>query len=386
MKIINTKIKLKQINQDPLVIFEKRIIIEKPELLKIKNQLDYTGISFSKLRKEIGMSFERLYNSINRKMNLEKFKILESIIGIRIPHKIELGPITEINLDENEEIAELTCIILGDGGIYSHEHSKKQELKVTLNRVDEQPYVDYVNKLFHNQFQCYLHVHPRKIGKTVDLRIGQRVIIDFFISKGLLIGNKVENQVRVPYWIKNDMKYLKKGVKGLFDTDGSIWVNSQSKSLKLGFRNASLPLASDFKEMCESLKIKPQTKIGVVHQMNKRNGKIYFGYQVIISSKYHVKSFLEKINPEKWKDLNRRTYIGTKLIILNSSNDTQEKIFKQAEKDFPKISDRRYSVKFANYLKKISIENGCNLNSRNIEKSIKESLEYKKYSYNQKNY
>lgn len=380
MNNLNNNIKLKQINQDPSITFENRIVIEKSELKKIKNQLDNMGISFSKLRKEIGMSFERLYNSITRTMNVQKFNRLKSIIGYYIPHKIELGSITKINLNKNEDIAELTCIFLGDGGMYLHKHLKKLELKVTLNRVDEQPYVDYVNKLFHNQFQCYLHVHPRKIGKTVDLRTGQSVIIDFFKSKGLLFGNKVENQVRVPNWIKNDRKYLKKGVKGLFDTDGSIWVNSQSKSLHLGFRNASLPLASDFKEMCELLKIKPQQKIGVVHKINKRNGKIYSGYQVKISSKYHVKSFLEKINPEKWKDQNRRTYIGAKLIILNSSNDIKENIFKQVEKDVPKISDRRYSVKFANYLKKISIKNGCYVNFRNIEKTIKESLEYKNYS------
>ena len=59
-------------------------------------------------------------------------------------------------------------------------------------------------------------------------------------------------------------------------------------------------------------------------------------------------------------------------------NDIKEKIFKQVEKDFPKKSNRRQSVKFANYLKKICIEKGCNLNSRNIEKMIKEALEYKK--------
>ena len=34
---------------------------------------------------------------------------------------------------------------------------------------------------------------------------------------------------------------------------------------------------------------------------------------------------------------------------LNSSNDIQEKIFKQVENDFPKTSDRCYGVKFAKY-------------------------------------
>lgn len=378
MKNLNKNLEVRQMNQDPLVIYEKRIVIEKSELEKIKNQLDYMGISLSKLRKEIGMSFERLYNGITRTMNENRFNKLESIIGYKVPHKIELGSIKKINLNENEDLAELTCILLGDGGLYTHRHLKKHELKVTLNRVDEQPYVHYVNKLFYEQFQCFLHIHPRKKGKTVDLRIGQRSIIDFFKSKGLLTGNKVENQINVPNWIKNNNYFLKRGIKGLIDTDGSIWVNSQTKSIHLGFRNASLPLVRDFKEMCESLKIKPQPKIGEVHKINKKSGKVHTGYQVKISSKYYVNRFLDIINPEKWKDQNRRSYIGNKLIILNSRNEIKEKIFKQVEIDFPKKSDRRYSVKFGKYFKKISIENGCNVNFRSIEQAIKEAFDYKK--------
>ena len=39
MKNLNNNIKLKQTNQDPLVIFERCIVIEKSELLNIKNLL-----------------------------------------------------------------------------------------------------------------------------------------------------------------------------------------------------------------------------------------------------------------------------------------------------------------------------------------------------------
>ena len=55
-------------------------------------------------------------------------------------------------------------------------------------------------------------------------------------------------------------------------------------------------------------------------------------------------------------------------------NLNKKNIFKQVEKDFPKKYYRRYSVKFANYLKKISIENGFNVNSLEILKKLLKKL------------
>ena len=53
MKKLKKNIELTQMNQDPLVIFERRIVIEKSELEKIKNRPDNKGISLSKLRKRL---------------------------------------------------------------------------------------------------------------------------------------------------------------------------------------------------------------------------------------------------------------------------------------------------------------------------------------------
>ncbi|GAH79059.1 unnamed protein product, partial [marine sediment metagenome] len=50
-------------------------------------------------------------------------------------------------------------------------------------------------------------------------------------------------------------------------------------------------------------------------------------------------------------------YIGTTLILLNSDKKTQEKVIKQIKEVFPKKSDRRYTIKYARFLKKVCIEN-----------------------------
>lgn len=137
-----------------------------------------------------------------------------------------------------------------------------------------------------------------------------RAIVNFFISKGLSSGDKTINQVNVPDWIKKNKNFIISGLKGLFDSDGSIWVKRLGKSIILSFRNASLPLAKDFKQMCEKLNIRTQPKISKYQKIDKETGKIYVAYQVLISSKHFVKIFLEIIDPEKWKDKNRREYLG----------------------------------------------------------------------------
>ena len=78
--------------------------------------------------------------------------------------------------------------------------------------------------------------------------------------------------------------YIFPCLKGLFDTDGSIWVNRRGRSINVSFRSASFPLIKDFKEMCELIGIKPQPKLSRIKN-NDIKGKKSFGYQLIISSK-----------------------------------------------------------------------------------------------------
>ena len=99
------------------------------------------------------------------------------------------------------------------------------------------------------------------------------MIYNSLISIGLKHGNKVKNQIGVPKIIKKNPQFLTPCIKGLFDTDGSVWVGYRNKSINLTFRNASFPLARDFIQMCNTLKIKTQPKITKCHTIDKKTGK-----------------------------------------------------------------------------------------------------------------
>ena len=364
-------------NKTKIFIRSREIIINKIELRKIKKQLKARGYSFKKLRKIIGKKFEWVYKSYKPSMDDINFKKLEKIIGRKIPHRVKLGQKKILEVVENEDLAELTCILLGDGGIYTSPYLTKYELTIFLNRIDEKRYIDYVNTLFYKLFQYYLNEYPKKNEKTIVLQTAQKSVVKFFISKASCQGDKVKNQVSVPEWIKKHKNFIIRGLKGLFDADGSIWVNFSHKAIYLTFRNASLNLAKDFKRMCEILDIRTQPKITEFHKIDEITGKEVSGYQVFISSKYFVKKFLKVVKPEKWKDPLRHLYIGTVLILLNSKQEIQEKVFMQTEIDFPNMKDRRFTSKFANYLSNICRNYGCEINNLTITKAIIGALEYK---------
>ena len=241
----------------------------------------------------------------------------------------------EFYLDENETLAELIGILLGDG----HLHKKGEKsylgsvLSISLNRIDEPEYVEYVKQLVISLFNEEPKMHSRIDSKSIDLKIYNDKIIDFMILKGLLTGDKVKNQISVPDWIKKDETWIVNNQKnwkleyrplvigclrGLVDTDGSIYIDHFNKIIGIGFKNASLSLVHDFKGMCNSLKIRTG-KITESPYISKSSNKTFTAYQLLIRAKSHVKNFLEIVQPKKWEF--KREEIECILNSLGSSID-----------------------------------------------------------------
>lgn len=206
------------------------------------------------------------------------------------------------DLEENEDLAEFICIILGDG--HTHKRGEKSYhyygLSISLNRVDEREYVKYVSSLTKRVTGLDPKIYPRKGSKGIDLKLNNKKLINDLISKGIQTGDKVENQVRVPDWIKSNERNVVRGLRGLFDTDGSVWINNRDKNLGLSFKNASKRLASDFLFMCEKLGIK-SGKILKSKSFHPRLNNYYTAYQTQIIGKNHIKKFLDIVKPKKWE-------------------------------------------------------------------------------------
>ena len=145
---------------------------------------------------------------------------------------------------ESEDLAELTGILLGDGGI------SYDQIKISLNGSVEKEYVQYVsqliNELFHEHPKIFAYKDP--LVKVCNVTLSGIALVEFFIRIGLGRGNKVRRQVCVPEWITKNLSYSIAALRGLIDTDGGVFyhdhkINGKSYyNIGLTFTSRSRPL------------------------------------------------------------------------------------------------------------------------------------------------
>lgn len=169
---------------------------------------------------------------------------------------------------ESKELAELMGIIAGDGGI-----NNDWQLVITLNSIKDAEYSKYVYQLLKKLFNIEIATRKRKEKNALVLVCSSINLLDFLISKGAVKGNKINNGIDVPFWIKNNSGYEKAFVRGLIDTDGCIYIHKHvvkgelRKDIGLCFTNNSKNL---IKEVLEVFK-----KNGVNSHVSSKGNRIY---------------------------------------------------------------------------------------------------------------
>ncbi|MFA5101401.1 MAG: LAGLIDADG family homing endonuclease [Candidatus Omnitrophota bacterium] len=190
------------------------------------------------------------------------------------------------------ELANLIGIMLGDGGIRS-----KYQLTVTYNSKTDKEFAEYVGKLIKRLFGVDHVKLKRKHDLGADILVNSANVISFLIKQGLIFGNKIEQQIDVPDWIKRNKNFGKACIRGLFDTDGSLYCHRYKVShkwyeyLKLDFTSCSKPLLQSVYKILSGMKIKSSLK----------------GVHIVISAQSDVNRYLAIIGSsnqkfvDKWK-------------------------------------------------------------------------------------
>lgn len=140
------------------------------------------------------------------------------------------------------ELAEFIGTMMGDGGL------SKYQACITLHHIDDRKYIDFVveriQKLFHVTPALY-HVPKDSIFNIVISRVE---VVKYLHTLGLPIGNKIKQKFDIPEWIQLNRKFSIACVRGLVDTDGSIFTHSYKvkgkwyRYKKLTFCTHSQPL------------------------------------------------------------------------------------------------------------------------------------------------
>src|SRR3989344_2857994 len=148
-------------------------------------------------------------------------------------------------------LAEFFGVMLGDG------HLSPTQVTVSLGTKDE--YADFLVKLFKKVFsiEAKVMVNGRKY-KTVYF--GSTEAVRWLRSQGL-VSNKVRAQVSIPEWIFERTTYSRAALRGLLDTDGSIYLLASGR-MQVSFCNHSLPLLVSVRRLFECLDFHPSRVSG----------------------------------------------------------------------------------------------------------------------------
>lgn len=264
---------------------ERRVKIHEKELKRVYNDLKSEGYTLRNISSKMDSDFRNcLYKG--HSLGKEAFDKLRTLYGHEIKHK-EIQhvngkgePDDLSNLTECPETAELIGIVLGDG----HLTENLQHCLCITFCEDEQQLINRTKILCQSTIEKTPKKYDLKGSRAIQLKVHSKELVKRLTELGLQTGDKVENQVEIPSWIKDKEKYQKRCLRGLVDTDGCIYTQSRDSRTIVRFKNQSKPLLTGFKEMCRNLNIKPSN-----------GGEC--GVQV--ASQTEVRKFIEKVDPIK---------------------------------------------------------------------------------------
>lgn len=142
-------------------------------------------------------------------------------------------------------LAEFMGIMMGDGTVSAY------HIAVTLHITDDAAYGKHVVKLIEELFKIKPNVYLRPDISTRVIVVPRKLLSEYLSKLGLPMGNKVSKGISIPDWIKANKKYTQACIRGLMDTDGSVFDHcyvSKGKKYcykKLSFSSASPSLCSD---------------------------------------------------------------------------------------------------------------------------------------------
>lgn len=176
----------------------------------------------------------------------------------------------------SEKLAEFVGIMLGDGSISKSGYT----IQITLNKIYEKDFLNYIYKMVFNLFTIKPKIFEIKNKETMFLRINSLELFYYLKDMGLSTGNE---EKYIPRWILQEKSLIRSCIRGLFDTDGSIFLSS--RWCVLNFTNSSKMIFNEFR--------KNMKKIGIPTIASRNH--------INATSLWKIKKFLKEIGSSNIK-------------------------------------------------------------------------------------
>lgn len=184
----------------------------------------------------------------------------------------------------SKDLAEVIGIVLGDGSLYVNKKHGVHQFVITGHIVNDRKYISkFVKPMLEKLFRRKFHIKLCK--NVIRLYSQEKGVILAFQRCGLLVGNKIKNNVCIPSWIFSSKEFIKACIRGLIDTDGSVYPITGRNYTYISFKSASENLRNSFDRAMSILGYKtskwskkgtPEIYIGNKRDLAKYNKEIGF--------------------------------------------------------------------------------------------------------------
>jgi len=198
----------------------------------------------------------------------------------------------------NEDKAELYGALIGDGCLSRYNVKNRikprEVILYTGHLVND---LDYYNNvvvpLFVQEFKTVGYLQERKSYNCIIYTVFNREVFNFFEKMGFPVGKK--SKLRIPDEILNNKKKAISCVRGIFDTDGSVYKRYSQKYknhsrlynyLVIQIRLNSFEVINQIKQIL--------TKIDI---NTNKIGRYKKSYVLRVTDQKHIKRFMEIIKP-----------------------------------------------------------------------------------------
>lgn len=120
--------------------------------------------------------------------------------------------------DRSDALAEFVGLMLGDGGIRN-----RWQAAIAFNGRADHAHAKWIYQLIRELFSIAPFYSFGKEPGAANLVMSSVALVEFLVAQGVPNGHKIRNGVAVPAWILENPSYRKACVRGLMDTDGSVY-------------------------------------------------------------------------------------------------------------------------------------------------------------------
>lgn len=199
----------------------------------------------------------------------------------------------------SDQLAEFVGIMLGDG------HVGQYQAMLYSNSKTERDFARHAQKLFSDLFGVSSTLQWQKKNCVAVVASGKN-LVNALHALGLPSGDKIQQKSSVPQWIFGKPRFMKACLRGLFDTDGTVFRHIHTvegrpyRHMGIGFTSYSPVLLRDVDRILKSLKFRSRFYPQRGHIFLYRLGEVQrYMHEIGTHNSHHRKRFLA------FKDLRR---------------------------------------------------------------------------------